>query len=93
MINNMDLEQIKNLLKDGTTKVVVIEEGKPIMVISGLAETSNQARLAFDNPEKKEARTEKQEPAESKQEISQSTEVISKEEMPVDELRVEDLPF
>lgn len=79
----MDLEEIKKLLaKD--TKIIIIENDKPIMMITGLDNQSNQKKLELE-----------EKPIEmgGAEDTSQSTEVIAKEEMPVDELRVEDLPF
>ncbi len=82
----MDLQEIKNLLEDNT-KIIIVENDKPIMVISSLKSNADQKKLDL-NQKPIELRAEEKKP-----DISQSTEVIAKEEMPVDELRLEDLPF
>jgi len=76
----MDLQEIKNLLsKEKNAKIVIVEDGKPVMVIASI-ENQDQSKFEFSKQKEEE-------------DTSQSTEVISKQEMPVDELRVEDLPF
>jgi hypothetical protein len=82
----MNLQEIKKLLEKNT-KLIIIENDKPIMVISSLNNESNQKELELD---KKSIETNIKE---EKPDIFQSTEVIAKEELPVDELRLEDLPF
>ena len=85
----MDLEEIKKLLANDT-KIIIIEDNKPIMMITALDNESNQGKL---NLEEKPLEEKPIEMSGAEEDISQSTEVIAKEEMPVDELRVEDLPF
>ena len=100
----MDLEEIKNLLaQEKNAKIIIVEDGKPVMVISGIKNNEIQPSLDFDKQENQQQR--KQENQQERiveepknrggltEDIRQSTELIAKEEMPVDELRVDDLPF
>ena len=100
----MDLEEIKNLLaQEKNVKIIIVEDGKPVMIISGVENNEMQPKLDFIKKEsKQESKQESgreriiQEPQEKEglaEDIRQSTELIAKEEMPVDELRVDDLPF
>ena len=96
----MDLQEIKNLLaQEKNAKIIIVEDGKPVMVISRIDNNEAQSSLAFDRQERKPESKEEEiikEPEEKEElikDISQSTELIAREEMPVDELRVEDLPF
>ncbi len=90
----MDLEEIKKLLANDT-KIIIIEDNKPIMMITALDYESNQGKLNLEEKPLEEKPLEEKpiEMSGAEEDISQSTEVIAKEEMPVDELRVEDLPF
>ncbi|MBU3918758.1 hypothetical protein KKC63_02535 [Patescibacteria group bacterium] len=96
----MDLQDIKNLLaKEKNAKIIIVEDGKPIMVISGIENNETQARLTFKKQETRQENKQEeivQAPRDEEElinDINQSTELIAREEMPVDELRVEDLPF
>jgi len=96
----MDLQEIKNLLaKEKNAKIIIVEDGKPIMVISSIENNETQARLTFEKQEIRQNNKQEEIVQELRSEeklindINQSTELIAKEEMPVDELRVEDLPF
>ena len=91
----MDLQDIKNLLsREKNAKIIVVEDGKPVMVISGVENSDMQSKLDFSKLNAKpEIELEEPEERESIEDTRQSTEVIGKEEMPVEELRVEDLPF
>ncbi|MEA3421906.1 MAG: hypothetical protein U9Q97_09565 [Acidobacteriota bacterium] len=96
----MDLEEIKNLLvQEKNVKIIIVEDGKPVMIISGIENNEMQPKLNFSKKESKQEKEreriiqEPQDREELAENIRQSTEVIAKEEMPVDELRVDDLPF
>jgi len=99
----MDLQEIKNLLaREKNVKIIIVENDKPVMIISGIENSEIQPRLNFSKQDsgfsKQDNEQEKiiQEPEHEKglaEDIKQSTELIAKEEMPVDELRVDDLPF
>ncbi len=82
----MDLQEIKNLLEENT-KIIIVEDNEPVMVISSLKNNVDQKKLELDQ-KPIELKGEEKKP-----DVSQSTEVIAKEEMPVDELKLEDLPF
>jgi len=92
----MDLQEIKNLLaREKNAKIIIVEDGKPVMVISGIENNEIQPSLDFDKQENQQERI-VEEPKNKEgltEDIRQSTELIAKEEMPVDELRVDDLPF
>ena len=92
----MDLQEIKNLLaREKNAKIIIVEDGKPVMVISGIENNEIQPSLDFDKQENQQERI-VEEPKNKEgltEDIRQSTELIAKEEMPVDESRVDDLPF
>ncbi|MBU1046126.1 hypothetical protein KJ616_03355 [Patescibacteria group bacterium] len=83
----MDLNQIKKLIDKEGGKVIIVENDEPILVISRI-EGEHQQKMPF---EKK--RQEMRSRFDAKKEISQSTEFLAKEELPAEELTVEDLPF
>lgn len=91
----MDLQEIKNLLsREKNAKIIIVENGKPVMVISGVENSDAQPKLDFSGRGgRQETIIEETENKDIAEDVRQSTEVIAKEEMPIDELRVEDLPF
>ncbi|MBU3964362.1 hypothetical protein KJ591_03255 [Patescibacteria group bacterium] len=85
----MDFNQIKKLIDKEGGKVIVVENGEPILVISRIeTEKENQQKMSFE----KKRQAMRNIFDESKG-ISQSTELLAKEELPAEELTVEDLPF
>jgi len=108
----MDLNQLKRLMDKEKAKVIIVENGKPVLMVSRIEsyqeqplsdsapEGSNPLPFAKDKSiEAKNVDTAKENPEDRaeleapKQEVAQSTELLAKEEMPSDELTVEDLPF
>jgi hypothetical protein len=101
----MDINQLKKILDKEKSKIVIVENGEPIMVVSSFEDY--QQRLSFnpapeaarpgtasfygDKIDRKSNLTDNR-PG-KRQEIIQNTELISKEELPSDELTIEDLPF
>jgi hypothetical protein len=83
----MDLNQIKKIIDKEGGKVIIVENDQPILVISKI-EGENQQKLSFDKNKQEVQRIFSQ-----NKEISQSTELLAKEELPTEELTVEDLPF
>jgi len=103
----MDLNQLKKIMDKENAKVIIVENGEPILIVSPFKSsqqslplessqdfiiTKNESSLfpknALDKSAKKVQDIVKQE-----SEIIQRTDLLSKEEMPSDELTVEDLPF
>ncbi|MCX6738395.1 MAG: hypothetical protein NTY11_03220 [Candidatus Parcubacteria bacterium] len=83
----MDLNQIKKIIDKEGGKVIIVENDQPILVISKI-EGEHQQKMSFDKNKQ-----ETQKVFDQKKEISQSTELLAKEELPTEELTVEDLPF
>lgn len=83
----MDLNQIKKIIDKEGGKVIIVENDQPILIISKV-EGEYQQKMSFDRN-----RQEPQKVFDQKREISQSTELLAKEELPTEELTVEDLPF
>lgn len=83
----MDLNQIKKIIDREGGKVIIVENDQPILVISKI-EGEHQQKLSFDKSKQETQRVFSQ-----NKEISQSTELLAKEELPTEELTVEDLPF
>lgn len=67
--------------------MIIVENGEPVMVISPF-HSGVQKQFDLDKKEKKVEGENKE-----MKEINQRMDLITKEELPVDELRVEDLPF
>ncbi len=109
----MDINDLKKIIEQEKAKIIIVENGKPILVISPFKDNQQQ-KLEFgekgqkemmeiqkeENKEETEIPTKEEKDKErvdltekQRKEVNQSTEVISKEEMPLEELRVEDLPF
>ena len=116
----MDINDLKKIIEKEKAKVIIVENGKPILIVSPF-EDDKQQKLEFSEKREREImeiqeekekgdqkfqmtetkeqdrtelmKKEREEVSQSTEEVSQSTEVISKEEMPLEELRVEDLPF
>ena len=113
----MDINDLKKIIEQEKAKVVIVENGKPVLVVSPFKDEQQQ-KLEFGEKKYKEIMeiqeeeqrgeqigekeglikdAEKQEKVDltekEREAINQSTEVISKEELPLEELRVEDLPF
>ncbi len=80
----MDFNQIKRMLEKEDVKIIIVENGQPLMVISRY---KDYQQLDLD----KKAR-EIDNVAKKSQEM-QDMETITSEEMPLEELRVEDLPL
>lgn len=80
----MDFNQIKRMLEKEDVKIIIVENGQPLMVISRYRDYQqldlDKKAREIDNIAKKSRET-------------QSTETITREEMPLEELRVEDLPL
>ena len=66
----MNLDEIKKIIEEDGGKIIIVEQGKPIMVIT-----------SFEEYSKKKAKPEKK------------AEVSAPQEIPEDELKIEDLPF
>jgi hypothetical protein len=82
----MDLNQLKKIMDRERAKIIIVENGEPIMVVSRFEDY--QQRLLFDKKKERLENTLSRQPK-----IIQSTKLLTKEEMPADELTVEDLPF
>jgi len=102
----MDLNQLKKLIYKENAKVIIVENGEPILVVSKFKESGEQLSLHPISEEQKPLSSSliKDEGLDKKEEIVediavkpekiiQDTEVLTKEELPADELTVEDLPF
>ena len=85
--NTMDLNQIKKLIDKEGGKVIIVENGEPVLIISRI-EGEHQQKMALEK-----RRQESGGGFGQNREISQSTELLAKEELPAEELTVEDLPF
>ncbi len=71
--------------------MIIVEDGEPVMVISPF-ESVGQRKFELEKDLDKNREKTDNETKDSK-EINQNMELITKEELPVEELRVEDLPF
>ena len=85
----MDLNQLKKIMEKERAKVIIVENGEPILVVSLFDE--EQQQLSLERVDKRAKKTEYM--AEQGPKIIQSTDLLTKEEMPADELTIEDLPF
>lgn len=83
----MDIKQLREIMEREGAKMIVVENGEPVMIISPV-NFSGQKSFELDKTEKKADNDIKE-----TKEINQNMDLITKEELPVDELRVEDLPF
>ncbi|GEM_PF-868862 len=83
----MDLNQIKKLIDKEGGKVIIVENDEPILLISRI-EGEHQQKMPLER-KKQEVRN----VFDEKERINQSTEMLAKEELPAEELTVEDLPF
>lgn len=83
----MTLKQLREIMEREGAKMIIVEDGEPVMIISPL-QTGKQVQFNLDKKENKEDNDHK-----DIKEINQNMELITKDELPVDELRVEDLPF
>lgn len=93
----MDLNQLKKIIEKVKTTVVIVENGEPILIVSPFEEQQQQLSLdsssfvkndRVEEISKKEEEIIKQSPK-----IIQNTDLLTREEMPADELTIEDLPF
>ena len=103
----MDLNQLKKIIDKEKAKVIIVENGEPILIISPFED--NQQSLPLKSSQNftivkeeeslfsKNALDKKiekaQDIAEQGQKIIQNTNLLTEEEMPSNELTVEDLPF
>ena len=109
----MDINDLKKIVEQEKAKVVIVENGKPVLIVSPF-KNEQQQKLEFGEKKNREIMEIHEEEKKGKtgylskedknqgkvdsiekerETINQSTEIISKEEMPLEELRVEDLPF
>jgi len=85
----MDLNQLKKIMDTEKAKIIIVENGEPIMVISRFDDyEQRQQSLVLDKKTKTLENI-----SHPHQKIIQSTKLLTREEMPADELTVEDLPF
>lgn len=103
----MDLNQLKKIMDKENAKVIIVENGEPILIVSPFKssqrllplQSSQNFIIAKSKPSLFPKNTldksaEKvQDIAKQESEIIQRTDLLTKEEMPSDELTVEDLPF
>jgi|AntAceMinimDraft_18_1070375.scaffolds.fasta_scaffold00688_27 hypothetical protein len=95
----MDLKQLKEIMEREGGKVIIVENNEPILIVSLFKEKQRKLTLEHSfsldaNSAKDEnSALEKKPEIEKEQKIIQGTELLTKEEMPSDELTVEDLPF
>ncbi|MEA3452890.1 MAG: hypothetical protein U9Q96_00955 [Patescibacteria group bacterium] len=103
----MDLKQLKKIMDKERAKVIIVENGEPILIVSPFE--SSQQSLPLESSqdsviEKKEdslfpenvldKSTEKvKDMGKKESEVIQRTDLLTEEEMPSNELTVEDLPF
>ncbi len=73
----MDIKELKNILDKENAKIIIVEDGVPVMVVSKFK--GAQESLPLDKPHLIED--------------TQNTEFLTQEEVSNDELTVEDLPF
>jgi len=73
----MNIQELKNILDKENAKIIIIEDGVPIMVVSRFEKT--QETLPLDNHQDIDD--------------TQNTELLTQEEVSNEELTVEDLPF
>ena len=76
----MNIKELKNILDKENAKIIIVEDGVPIMVVSKFQ--GEQEKLPLDIPQEI-----------PNNEVTQSTELLTQEEVSNDELTVEDLPF
>ena len=79
---------MKKIMEKAGGKVIIVEDGEPTLIISLFDEERQLSLEGLDKKAKKTEYTAEQEPK-----IIQSTDLLAKEEMPADELTIEDLPF
>ncbi len=115
----MDFKQLKKIMEEEGGKIIIVENGEPILIVSLLKKEqqrlsfcpssfSDEAKIvpsllpkderldtsSFVNSEVSDKKEKKMERAtEEKIKVIQGTESLTKEEMPLDELTIEDLPF
>jgi hypothetical protein len=103
----MDLNQLKKIIDKEKAKVIIVENGEPILIISPFED--NQQSLPLKSSQNftivkeeeslfsKNALDKKMEKGQDivkqGQKIIQNTNLLTEEEMPSNELTVEDLPF
>jgi len=73
----MDFEEIKEIIKADGGKIIIIEDGKPVMVITSFEDYRKNLRQKPEKLNFPEKKIEKQLP----------------KELEEDELKIEDLPF
>ena len=73
----MNIQELKNILDKENAKIIIIEDGVPILVVSRFEKT--QETLPLDNHQDIDD--------------TQNTELLTQEEVSNEELTVEDLPF
>jgi hypothetical protein len=76
----MDIKELKNILDKENAKIIIVEDGVPVMVVSKFE--GAQESLPLDIPQEI-----------PNNEVTQGTEFLTKEDVSNDELTVEDLPF
>ena len=103
----MDLNQLKKIIDKEKAKVIIVENGVPILIVSPFEESQQalplqslkdftitkdeQSLFSKDTLDKE---TEKvQDAMDQESESIQNTDLLTEEEMPSNELTVEDLPF
>ncbi len=83
----MDLNEIKQFISSNKERIIVVENGKPVVVLLSFEdykELSENSESFGDNPGEEK-------PSFAK--APEGKEEIRKEEKPKEELRIEDLPF
>jgi hypothetical protein len=103
----MDLSQLKKIMDKEKAKVIIVENGEPILIVSPFENDQQSLPLQSSQnftivKEEKslfprnalDKKTEKaQDMVEQEAKIIQNTDLLTEEEMPSNDLTVEDLPF